>query len=361
MKKILALVLSLFVCSSVFAGNVKQIVFFGDSMTDNGNLYNLIKTMPKSPPYYKGRFSNGPTWAEYVERSFYNTHYIDSQNYAYGGATAILHSFVTDKIALPITLSAEMYEYYLNTLYADKSEVLYSIWIGANDYLFESEPDLDSLTTNVVNSISDSVKELIGKGGQNFLIINLPDLAGTPYAVANGTTDRLRTLTLLHNKKLAAAVTTLRIENPGVTIAYFDIYAEFIGLVTNTAQYNETYGLSIKDTTEACWSGAETLKEIHGNQYRENQVNTEISSELSKNMTGGKQFDTKSISHYILNSPDIYEAYSVSKAHEEGLQPCENSNEHIFWDDVHPTAQIHEVVGKLAMDVLNKAGISLSQ
>jgi phospholipase/lecithinase/hemolysin len=127
MKKILALVLSLFVCSSVFAGNVKQIVFFGDSMTDNGNLYNLIKTMPKSPPYYKGRFSNGPTWAEYVERSFYNTHYIDSQNYAYGGATAILHSFVTDKIALPITLSAEMYEYYLNTLYADKSEVSISL------------------------------------------------------------------------------------------------------------------------------------------------------------------------------------------------------------------------------------------
>ncbi|MDR3476622.1 MAG: SGNH/GDSL hydrolase family protein [Gammaproteobacteria bacterium] len=359
MKKIIALVLSLFVCSSVFAANIKQVVFFGDSMTDNGNLYNLIKTMPKSPPYYKGRFTNGPTWAEYVERSYYNNHYIDSQNYAYGGATAILHSFVTDKIALPITLSAEMYEYYLNTLYSDKTDVLYSIWIGANDYLFETEPDLDGLTTNVTNSISDAVKELIGKGAKNFLIINLPDLASTPYAVANGTTERLHTLTLLHNKKLADAVINLRNDNPGVTIAFLNLYDEFTGLVTNTAQYNQTYGLSIKDTTDACWLGGETLKEIHSSPYKENQLNAEISGELSKNMKGGKQFDTKTISHYILNSPDIYAAYSVSKAHSEGMQPCDNPNEHIFWDDVHPTAQIHEVVGKLAIEALGKWGLTL--
>src|SRR4051812_23986271 len=38
---------------------------FGDSLSDNGNLYALTsRTQPASPPYYQGRFSNGPTFVE---------------------------------------------------------------------------------------------------------------------------------------------------------------------------------------------------------------------------------------------------------------------------------------------------------
>ncbi len=34
-----------------------DLIFFGDSLSDNGNLYNrTFGYIPKSPPYYEGRF-----------------------------------------------------------------------------------------------------------------------------------------------------------------------------------------------------------------------------------------------------------------------------------------------------------------
>lgn len=41
------------------------IVVFGDSLSDTGNFYYISgDTYPVSPPYYNGRFSNGPVWIE---------------------------------------------------------------------------------------------------------------------------------------------------------------------------------------------------------------------------------------------------------------------------------------------------------
>ena len=72
MKKIAAFLLLLLSVTNSYAMAFDQIVFFGDSLSDNGNLYKLFyKILPKSPPYYNGRFSNGPTWAEDVG-TYYN-------------------------------------------------------------------------------------------------------------------------------------------------------------------------------------------------------------------------------------------------------------------------------------------------
>ncbi|MDI4239484.1 hypothetical protein OZ411_42630 [Bradyrhizobium sp. Arg237L] len=43
-------------------GSKQTLVVFGDSLSDNGNLFNLIGLPP--PPYWEGRSSNGPTYAE---------------------------------------------------------------------------------------------------------------------------------------------------------------------------------------------------------------------------------------------------------------------------------------------------------
>ncbi len=43
------------------------IYVFGDSYCDVGNIYAATKgAIPLSPPYYAGRFSNGPIWVEHV-------------------------------------------------------------------------------------------------------------------------------------------------------------------------------------------------------------------------------------------------------------------------------------------------------
>ena len=54
-----------FQVSAVHAGGITEIVVFGDSLSDTGNLYLASgKTTPPSPPYFLGWFSNGPLWVE---------------------------------------------------------------------------------------------------------------------------------------------------------------------------------------------------------------------------------------------------------------------------------------------------------
>jgi phospholipase/lecithinase/hemolysin len=260
MKKIFIILLSLLFCSTSFAAPFKQIIFFGDSLSDNGNLYQAIKIVPKSPPYYNGRFSNGPTWAENVGKYFYDKYYIDNVNYAYGGATAMLHNPLTDSFIAPITLEGELYSYYLHSLFTDKSKVLYVIWIGANDYLYEREPDVNALTAAVVNKISWVITSLMNQGAQDFLIMNLPDLAKTPYAKSNQLESRLHIISTLHNQKLADAVGQLQNKYPTIKFVTVDVYSSLNDLVANPDKFNQQYNQSITDVSEACWSGGFLLK-----------------------------------------------------------------------------------------------------
>ena len=59
----------------------KSIVIFGDSYSDNGNVYKLSnRAWPLSPPYYRGRYCNGLNWVDQLKVPGVSC-------YAYGGAT----------------------------------------------------------------------------------------------------------------------------------------------------------------------------------------------------------------------------------------------------------------------------------
>src|SRR5262245_981433 len=77
--------------SSASAGQVTQIVSFGDSLSDVGNFYAATGGLsPPSPPYDAGRFSNGPIWIEYLAHNLGiaapTTSSSGGTDYAYGGA-----------------------------------------------------------------------------------------------------------------------------------------------------------------------------------------------------------------------------------------------------------------------------------
>lgn len=339
MKKILVYILTALFCCNIYAGEIKDVVFFGDSLTDDGNLLSVLKVIPKSPPYYKGRFSNGITWAEHVGNYLYDTSYIKYANYAYGGATAILHDLRTDPFIAPIILPAEIESYFLHQPVKDKSKVLFSMWIGANDYLYERKDNIDELTNDVVGSIISSLTALIEKGGKYFLVMNLPDLSLTPYARAHQNTERLATISKMHNAKLEKAVAALKASYPNVTFVYMDIYTIFVDMLRHPDLYNEKYGTHVTDTTEVCWAGS-----IIGTDRGV------LANELQHVL--GKNTDADQISKTILNSPSLATAYAVGKQYTLDQTPCTNADEHVFWDELHPTAVIHGVLGKIIIDLL---------
>lgn len=354
MKKLVLFLISLLCCSSIFAGSLKEIVFIGDSLSDNGNLYASLKIIPKSPPYFKGRFTNGPTWAEYVGKYFYDRSYIDSQIYAWGGATAILHNPVYDKFVAPITLDGEMYTYFLHSLFKNKSKVLYIIWIGANDYLYDQRPNMDELADEVVNKISWAVTALIDHGARNFMILNLPDLSRTPFARAHNTGVRLNVLSQMHNKKLANAINALSQAHPEAKIMPMNIFTIFNDLIDNTEKYNQLYRVHITNLRDSCWMGGMTLQ---GSDKA--RIDADLQKALTEKGAPSKNFDTTAMSHAIVNSPSLALAYALGKAQEEGKTPCRNADEYIFWDQLHPTQVVHQILAQIVEKALIENGVDV--
>src|SRR6188472_2981783 len=86
--KLLATLGALLFSGFVTATPLHNMVVFGDSLSDNGNLYEFMKhQLPQDPPYFAGRFSNGPVWVEHLVASYFpndpSSHLFD---YAFGGA-----------------------------------------------------------------------------------------------------------------------------------------------------------------------------------------------------------------------------------------------------------------------------------
>jgi len=337
MKKMLSLFFFLLFCSPLFAAPFHQIVFFGDSLSDNGNIYKLIK-VPGSPPYYQGRFSNGPTWAEYVGNYYYNKYYIATLNHSYGGATAILHDPLTDPFIAPMNLETELFSYYANSLSTNKNDVLYVIWIGANDYLYEKTNKIDKLTTAVVEKISWAITSLINHGATHFLILNLPDLASTPYATSIHETDRIHFITTMHNQKLLDKMNELQNHYPTIKFISIDVY----NLLNDLILHPEKYSPTIKDLTQPCLIGGIVF-------------NAKLEMSLRENLKKLNIVHPKNLMHYILQSPSMREAYRLSK--DPGIKICDNVNEHIFWDDLHPTTQVHQILGNIVVKKLAEEGM----
>jgi len=62
--------------------DIDQIYVFGDSLSDTGNAFSRTGSPP--PPYFNGRFSNGPVWVEYLADRL-GLPRNPSTNFAFGG------------------------------------------------------------------------------------------------------------------------------------------------------------------------------------------------------------------------------------------------------------------------------------
>ncbi len=323
-----------------------KIVFFGDSLSDNGNFYALLYGyMPKSPPYFEGRFSNGNVWSEHVSRYFEENYGIPSTNFAIGGQTALFHNPTNG--FLPYTLTMSVDNYLVRTVLRDRSTTLFSIWIGANDYLHDVS-DPVHVATHVTDRIHDVIERLISYGARHFLIINLPNLARSPFGQASDDTALLQVFTLDHNARLESQVTQLGEDHPEIDIHLFDINEVLTTYFDNPEKYNKKYNLNIKHFNSSCWQGGYRL---HATPLSEQRLTNELHQHLlkragSSNLVGAKNWDAKQLAHFIWQSPDLQASYAVAESARAGELPCFNPDEFFFWDSLHPSRVVHAMLGK---------------
>src|SRR5579885_2576449 len=123
---------------SAYSAPFSDVVVYGDSLSDNGNLFAVSSLLgmptPPSPPYFQGRFSNGPVSVENVA-NFFGAPLLD---FAFGGATTGLcdegdGGSVTSMKVLPGITS--QFAGSINQITPIASNSLFIVWGGPDDLL----------------------------------------------------------------------------------------------------------------------------------------------------------------------------------------------------------------------------------
>lgn len=168
------------------------IYVFGDSLCDVGNIYIYTKKAdPPSPPYFNGRFSNGPIWVEHLASSLglpMLPLLAGGTDYALGGAWMTAPVSTPEGTILDVTQQVELYL----TDHKGKADpkALYIIEGGSNDILgaiAKGGGSASALGAEIATDLSNNVAALRKAGAEHFLVPNLLNIAAAPGAAANRT------------------------------------------------------------------------------------------------------------------------------------------------------------------------------
>ena len=229
------------------ARNYEQIVIFGDSLSDTGNLSKALGGVFPPFPYFQGRFSNGPIWID----QFAPKLGLDSTqvlNFAVGGATTgrlNVGSLLAGN-PLPIKLPGLLDEIdaftTLNPNGANPKS-LYVVFAGGNDFLalpttlfqglamgnLQSFIGLSGAIVQSVQNIATAVTNLALQGAGTIAIANLPNLGRTPLPIQQGTSLVATAFSIGFNvvleKTLEQLERSLRAKSLAVDLVQVDLFS----------------------------------------------------------------------------------------------------------------------------------------
>ncbi len=278
-----------------------RVFVFGDSLSDTGNFASVVGDLP--PPYFMNRITNGPVAVETLAERLGLTaqaslHMIlpaAGSNYAVAGARA--------SGIQPIDLGTQIISFQANHIVAP-ADALYVIFIGGND-IRDARSETDwvlarSMIKAAATEVRNAIKNLSHIGAHSFLLVNSPNLGLMPetrlIATATnnpGLIERTRQLSKLYQHELHK--TAWHLENAhGINIIEFDLFNFFNNLVEQPSHYG------FSNATDACFNPA--------------------SFTFHPDCNFGSNFD-----------------------------------QFIFFDDIHPTARVHALVGDALYEAVNKA------
>ena len=231
----------------IFAGSISSVIVYGDSLSDNGNLYAAVGQ--PGPPYYNGRVSNGPVAVEQLASAL-NVPLVD---FAFAGATTgvgnTLDGGSTTSLGidhLPGMLTEFNSVPSQATIPANPNG-LYIVWGGPND--FSSLPS-NATQAQIAAAINGSVADLLtivnglrSQGITDILVPGMPDLGLTPEYLSEGkvASEEATALTTLFNETLVSQL-------PAGT-KYFNTQGLLETIVSDPSAYGFT------NVTQACFTG----------------------------------------------------------------------------------------------------------
>ena len=284
------------------------IYVFGDSLSDRGNLAEVYyhNNLP-NPPSYHDSFTNGNVAVQTmasriglsVEPSLWVTNFQDpyhlfsadytpGTNYAVAGATAAAQAVGGfPSINLPQQIGA------LEALTGGLLDpnALYTVFIGGNDVRDAAKEGtgLSAINTGVQTEIA-GINTLLSSGAKNLLVVNVPNIGAIPEFSQFGLSAVGTQYSQAYDSQLSAGLAAITIPS-GSSVGQFDFYSYASSLSSALARQGF-------DMTDPCY------------------VNTPVSA-VTTTACG-------------TNAENIGKLY--------------------YWDSIHPTAAVDNLVGNALAD-----------
>jgi outer membrane lipase/esterase len=315
-----AIALALASISTAQAQEFSDVINFGDSLTDAGNVA-LIDGNPLTPPGSSFTTNPDPVYAQIVANAF-GASGINSlsggSDYAYGGACVRANGggFTCGLSPGSFSITSQVGGYLLaNGGHAD-GNALYTMWGGANDIFTYAAlvgvgpgtitaAQAQQLTGLSALTEVALIGQLQAAGAQNIVVLNLPNLGATPQAAALGASAQgsFAGLSVIYNSTLNGGLATLA---DGI------IPINAYGFLNEVLSDPGTYGFT-NTTGTAC--GA-----------------------LSGSLACGPASDPPGAPDYALH-------YAAGANYD-----------YVFADGVHPTGHAHALLGQVVLSTIAAPG-----
>ncbi len=261
----LTLTASAALATAAGAQSYGRLVVFGDSLSDNGNLYIATgRTQPPSPPYFQGRFSTGPVFTELLgfNAANFNGPVNGSINLAFGGAR-------TDSSATPLGMRNQLATY-LQRGGTFGSGDLVSILGGANN-IFQGLPAagasgnptgaITPVALSAATDINFIVNSVAGAGAGTILVTNLPKLSLTPQFRNTAAAPLADFAVGQFNGALLTQLSATAAARPGTNIIVMDLFKVGDTIAANPGAFG------ITNVTDACFNGVTVCADSSGYFY----------------------------------------------------------------------------------------------
>lgn len=275
---------------SAAAGPFSDLVVFGDSLSDVGNIAASSFDIYPGPYYYSDRFSNGPVWVEALSTGLglgtLQRSTAGGDDFAYGGAQTTGTGGLE---GLFIRDLDEQVTQFLNSRTADAG-ALFVVFAGSNDFI-GGQTNVDVPAARLTTDLN----RLIAAGARRFLVPNLPRLGFTPrFNSSPATAATFNQRTDGFNAAIDASLTSLAAANAALTFYRLDVAALFADAIADPAAYGLT------NVVDAAAPGL---------------------------APGAGSYDASRI--------------------------AADAHQYLFWDDLHPTATVHAVLAERALALVD--------